>query len=91
MISARMHVHKHQSAPEILTYREVMLQLGTWTGPPSYIAVEPRRNPEQNSLVSLLETSKRLKKKGTSHRQAATYWSPTTWLPSDFILRSILY
>ena len=91
-----MHlVDKHQSAPEIvtplfwITYIEVMLQLGSWIGPPSYIIVEPRKNPEK-SLVGLLETLKCLKKKGTSPRQAAIYWCPTTWLPSDLLLRSIL-
>lgn len=93
-----MHrVDKHHSAPEILTspflitYMEVMLQLGTRIGSPSHIRVGPRRSPKHNSLLSPLETLKCLKKKGTSPRQAAIYLCPKTWLPSDFLLRSLLY
>ena len=89
-------MYKHKSAPEILThpflitYRK-MIQLGTWIGPPSCIRVEPRKNPEQNRWVLEASTKKQyLKKKGTSHRQTAIYWCPTTCLPSNFLLRSIL-
>lgn len=100
-----MHFHKLQSASEtlihqhpfLLTYREVMLQSGGWIGPqPCVIAwsqggIQIKKFGGSSRPPAINIGLKHLKEKGTSHREAGIYWCSTTWLPSDSLLKSVLY